>query len=514
MTIPFSCVSMAYETLAVVDIGSNTSRVTVFRMSDDGHYQEVTDSRATLQLLRGLSSDEEKASKAIESLMAALRDFHAVAEGAGAGRTVALATYSVRSYPKAEDLVRRIREEIGIEVQIIDGLREAELAFLGAIYGTDVEDGLLVDFGGGSIELASFRRRALLRTWSLPLGALLLNDRFLTDDPPSKSQVRLLQSHVRETLLKAGIRPLKGRERLVATGGTVRNLAKADRQDRRYSIPQLHGYVLSLRRIQNLSRRLSALRRGEVARFRGLNADRKDSIVGGALALLSLFRVLKAEEAVVSGQGLREGFALSTHMSELPAPRSVREVAIESLAMRFSSWNERAAQRRAALAASLQASLDRAAGPDIQESLLHAAWLVDIGKSIDYGGHFQHSASILLATDLAGFSHRMIALLAAILHAADKRRFDWRDYKPWVSGSDESSLKKAGLILALADEVEKRLPPRGGIPLAFHAKRRTTIGLDLPLPYGGRLATLAERFPDVFGSELRFEQGVLHEPAA
>jgi exopolyphosphatase/guanosine-5'-triphosphate,3'-diphosphate pyrophosphatase len=291
-------------------------------------------------------------------------------------------------------------------------------------------------------------------------------------------------------------------------------LAKVDRQDRRYSIPQLHGYVLSRRRIKDLSRRLSALRRKEVAQFRGLNADRKDSIVGGALGLLSLFRVLKAEEAVVSGQGLREGLALSTHMSVLPAPRSVREVAIESLAMRFSSWDERAAQRRAALAASLQATLDRAAEPDIQEGLLHAAWLVDIGKSIDNVGHFHHSASIVLATDLAGFSHRMIALLAAILHAADRRRFDWREYKPWVSGSDKSSLKKAGLILALADEVEKRLPPRGGIPLAFHDKRRTTIGLYLPLPYGGRLAALAERFSEVFGSELRFEQGDIHEPAA
>jgi exopolyphosphatase/guanosine-5'-triphosphate,3'-diphosphate pyrophosphatase len=236
-----------------------------------------------------------------------------------------------------------------------------------------------------------------------------------------------------------------------------------------------------------------------------LNSDRKDSIAAGALALHSIVRLLEAREVLVSGQGLREGFALSTCLSRLPAPHTVRRVAIESLARRFTTWNLRSAQRRAGLAGMLQSVLDRSAGEDVRECLLHAAWIVDVGKSIDYVGRFQHAASVLLESDLAGFSHRQIALVAGIIGAGDKKKFDWRTYRPLLTSKDEPRLRRAGLILALADEVEKRLPPEQGIPVAFHDHRRATIGLYLPAPFGGRLSTLREKFQAVFGWELRFE---------
>lgn len=496
---------MPDQTLAVIDIGSNTSRVSVFRMNGDGHYETVADSRAALQLLRGLNANGRAESAATSALMAALRDFRSVARGAGADRIVALATYSVRGYARSDELVQRIKDELGIEVQVIDGNQEAELGFLGAVYGTDAEDGIHLDLGGGSLELTRFRKRASVRGWSLPLGALLLNDRFLEGDPPTKSQVEMLQAHVRETLRDAGLRPLKGRERVIAAGGTVRNLAKLDRDEHRYPLPQIHGYTLSRRRIKDLSRRLTPMRRDELAHVRGINSDRKDSIVAGTLALYATLRVLEADEVQVSGQGLREGFSLSTGPKQLPPARSVRRVAVEALARRFATWELRSAQRRGALAAAMQAILDREVSQEMQEALLHAAWIVDIGKSIDYVDRFQHTASVLKTTDLAGFNHRQIALLAATVEAADKRKLDWRSYRPLLSGSDDQLLERTGLILALADEIEKRLPPESGIPVAFHDVHRTFIGVDLPAPYGGRLATLAERFSQVFGWELRFE---------
>jgi exopolyphosphatase/guanosine-5'-triphosphate,3'-diphosphate pyrophosphatase len=496
---------MPARTLAVIDIGSNTSRVTVFRMNG-GHFEAVADSRISLKLLRGLAREGRAEAEARASLLSALKDFKAVAEGAGADRTVALATYGVRSYPKSKELVRQIQQEIGIETKIVDGRREAELGFLGAVYGLDVEDGMLVDLGGGSVELGQFRRRSLVRSWSLPLGALLLNDRFLSNDPPSKPQIDALLEHVEDALRDAGIRPSQGQGDLIATGGTARNLAKIDQLDRHYCIPQAHGYPLSRRRLKGLARRLSGLPRDELDEIPGLNSDRKDSIVAGVLALYTIMRRLKAGEVLVSGQGLREGFAHSTRLTRLPPARSVRQVAIEALAHRFGTWEARAAVRRAGLASSLQAIVDGEADEEIRECLLHAARIVDIGKSIDYVDRFQHTVSILLASDLAGFSHRQIALLAAIIGEAEKGKFDWRVYRPLLAAGDEASLKRAGLILAVADEVEKRLPPDQAVPVATHNARRATIGLYLPTPYGGRMASLAAKFANTFDWELRFEK--------
>jgi exopolyphosphatase/guanosine-5'-triphosphate,3'-diphosphate pyrophosphatase len=476
-------------------------------MNGDGACEAVADSRVSLQLLRGLASEGRAEAEATEALLAALTDFKTVADGAGADRTVALATYSMRGYPKAKELMRRIQKEIGVEAQLVDGRREAELGFFGAVYGLDVEDGMHIDLGGGSVELGQFRRRSLVQSWSLPLGSLLLNDQFLSDDPPSKGQMADLQSHVEGTLRDSGLRASQLEGNLIATGGTVRNLAKLDRLDRRYYIPQVHGYVLSRRRCKALARRLGGLERDRLAEIPGLNADRKDSIVAGALALHAILRRFKVDEVQVSGQGLREGFALATRLTRLPPARSVRKVAIEALARRFASWEARAALRRSGLASSLQAVVDGAASEEMQECLQHAAWIVDIGKSIDYVGRFQHTVSVLLSSEMAGFSHRQLALIAAIIGEADKRKFDWRAYRPLLSSGDESSLKRAGLILALADEVEKRLPPDRAVPVAYHDARRAFLGLYLPTPYGGRLATLAAKFTQAFDWELRFEEG-------
>jgi exopolyphosphatase/guanosine-5'-triphosphate,3'-diphosphate pyrophosphatase len=308
-------------------------------------------------------------------------------------------------------------------------------------------------------------------------------------------------------LRDSGLRASQLEGNLIATGGTVRNLAKLDRLDRRYYIPQVHGYVLSRRRCKALARRLGGLERDRLAEIPGLNADRKDSIVAGALALHAILRRFKVDEVQVSGQGLREGFALATRLTRLPPARSVRKVAIEALARRFASWEARAALRRSGLASSLQAVVDGAASEEMQECLQHAAWIVDIGKSIDYVGRFQHTVSVLLSSEMAGFSHRQLALIAAIIGEADKRKFDWRAYRPLLSSGDESSLKRAGLILALADEVEKRLPPDRAVPVAYHDARRAFLGLYLPTPYGGRLATLAAKFTQAFDWELRFEEG-------
>jgi exopolyphosphatase/guanosine-5'-triphosphate,3'-diphosphate pyrophosphatase len=493
------------DTLAVIDIGSNTSRVTVFSHVADGHYEAIADSRAALRLLRVLSGTKRLDRPAVEPLLAALRDFQTVARGAGAQKTIALAAYTVRNSSVAGELTQLIEQETGIQVEVIDGDREAELGFLGAVYGMDAEDGALLDLGGGSLEVAYFKQRSLTRSWSLPLGALLMNDQFLASDPPTKSEVQSLETYVLEILKQGRIRRLKPTEHLVGTGGTVRNLAKIDRATRRYPIPQLHGYRLPRRGLKDLSRELTATPRAEVGRIAGLNPDRRDSIAAGSVVLHTVLRALKATALEVSGQGLREGYAIASALQRLPSPRAVRKVAIEALAARFSTWDHRAAQRRSALVAALQALLDRESGSEMQEMLVHAAWVLDIGKSVNYVDRFQHTADVLLATNLAGFNHRQIAVLAGAVRAADKRRFDWRSLRPVLSAEDEIPQQRAGLILALADEIEKRLPPDYGIPVVFHDVDQNRLGLDLPAPFGGRLSVLAERFPQVFGWELDFE---------
>src|SRR5436190_1267586 len=81
------------------------------------------------------------------------------------------------------------RAEADVEVAAISGGEEARLSFLGAIYALPVSHGMLIDLGGGSLEVSRFRDRRFLESWTLPLGALRVSDAHLADDPPNPQQI-------------------------------------------------------------------------------------------------------------------------------------------------------------------------------------------------------------------------------------------------------------------------------------------------------------------------------------
>ena len=184
---------------AVVDIGSNSGRMIVFRLREGEHLDVLEDARAPLRLARALRDSNELGADAIDRTVEALRDFVAVAKGAGADRIIAVATSAVRDAADGEELVARANR-LGVPLQTIDGDHEARLGFLGAVHDLPVRSGFTMDIGGGSVELSRFRERHLMRSWSLPLGSLRVSDRFLESDPPSDKEVRALRKAVDEAL--------------------------------------------------------------------------------------------------------------------------------------------------------------------------------------------------------------------------------------------------------------------------------------------------------------------------
>src|SRR6266508_4401642 len=189
--------------VAVIDLGSNSGRVVVYRYQAGGHLQLLAGSRASLRLVRELDERRRLSQPAMDRAWEAILDFRAIAQGAGAER------------------------------------------------GLPVVRGVLFDLGGGSMQVSRFRQRRLTRSVSLPLGSLRLSDAFLKADPPSAREVRRLREHARAALEMAGVGALGKGEQLVGTGGTVRNLAKIDRRGREdYPITRLHGYELGRRRVK------------------------------------------------------------------------------------------------------------------------------------------------------------------------------------------------------------------------------------------------------------------------
>ena len=486
--------------VAVIDIGSNSGRVVVLELDHAGHLRLLSGSRAALRLVHDVDEGHRLSGESMARTIDAVRDFHAIAAGAGAKRIVAVATAAIRDARNGRHFMSRIRRELGLRVDIIDGDAEARFGFEGAVRGLPVSSGLLFDLGGGSMQVSQFQNRRLGSAASLPLGALRLTEAFLESDPPRPRELRRLRDHVWKHLKRSRVARLGRRESLVGTGGTLRNLAKIDRSERRYPITRVHGYVLSLDRLHDVVSQLAATRQKRRDDIAGLSADRADSIVGGAVAIQTFMEHVGASTILVSGQGVREGIALRMLKMAVAATKDVKEASLVSLVSRFDGWKLDAAARRRSVAAALWRVLEPQADPKVTEALDHSARVLDIGRSLDFVARHELVANILLSTELNGFTHEELALVSALVRRAGDRHADTKVFGTLITDTDRAQLHRAAVVLALADEIEARCPHRRPIAVACRVDRKVTISVPLLLSW--RASDLGQRFERAFGKPL------------
>ena len=147
--------SASRRPVAVIDIGSNSGRVVVLELDKAGHLRLLAGSRAPLRLVHDVDRDPSLSEASMARTMEAVRDFHAIAVGAGAKRIVAVATAAMRDASNGHAVPDRIRRELGLRIDIIDGRAEARYGFAGAVRGLAG-----VEMGSGSTwEAAAYRCR-------------------------------------------------------------------------------------------------------------------------------------------------------------------------------------------------------------------------------------------------------------------------------------------------------------------------------------------------------------------
>src|SRR3977135_3953926 len=154
--------------VAAIDIGSTSGRVMVFERDISSHLRLLANSRASLRLVHDVDARGTLSDATMARAAEALRDFQAIATGAGATRIVAVATAAMRDATNGALFVERLQRELGIRIEIIGGLAEARYGFAGAVRGLAVSNGVLFDLGGGSLQITRFASRRLGKGVSLP----------------------------------------------------------------------------------------------------------------------------------------------------------------------------------------------------------------------------------------------------------------------------------------------------------------------------------------------------------
>ncbi len=492
------------DRVAAIDVGSNSVRVAVVELGEDGQLEVIEEARDAPCLIRDVELHGGFTSASIDRVVAALRSFLAIADATGA-RPIAVATSATRDASNAGELIERVRDELGLEVRVIDGEEEARLAFLGAVHSLAADDGFVLDVGGGSLEVVRFEARRAAASWTLPLGAVRLTDRFLKSDRPSASELQAMRKFITTQIKGADLPTLGDGEMLVGTGGTIRTLAKIDRARRPYPLSRLHGYDIErdkLRRIVDMLQSRTLAARRSVS---GLNEDRAETIVAGAHAVQAVVNALHASAVVVSGQGLREGVAIDAGSGVLPSADGLRRAALRAITAKFAPRLDRLVEQRVA---ELEALIDATAFVppiEIAAALEAAARVLDIGRTVDYYRRYRHTETLLLEHGLPGWSHRELALICAIVRQAEREKYDATTYRPLTSSVDMEPIARAAALLAVADEIARRRPPESD-PIVWHIEDDQVVTADeCLLDWPGD--ELRPRFKRVFGLELCFDEG-------
>jgi len=293
--------------IASIDIGTNTVRCLIGEVQD-GVLEPIAIYRDIIRLGEGLKARGELDTAAYGRLTAVLTTYRGHIRESGCRKVRAVGTSALRDADRRGLIRKALNEVLGYPVDVISGEEEARLTSLGVQAGIGLmNDGLLLDIGGGSTELIRVSAGTNIWWTSLPAGVVHLTEELLLDDPPSNSQVETLRARFRD-LLEQEVDD--GGEQMAGTAGTPTTLAAIQLGIDDYDPTLVNGHVLSLDAIQGLVKEFLDRTSGERLAMSGMEKGREDLIVAGSLMVLEVMDRWSYEEMTVSDWGLLEGIVL------------------------------------------------------------------------------------------------------------------------------------------------------------------------------------------------------------
>ncbi|MGH8682374.1 MAG: exopolyphosphatase [Burkholderiales bacterium] len=401
---------MQFDSLAAVDLGSNSFHLQVGRVVDDQIY--LLDSlREPVRLGAGLTRDKRIDRATQLKALEALSRFGERLRGFPPAAVRAVGTNTLRVAKNAAQFIDDARAALGFPIEVVFGREEARLIYLGVSHSLPraPHRRLVVDIGGGSSEFIIGTGHEPEATESLPIGCVSHSLRFFADGRIEKSGMKraeLAASSEIERIVKEYRRT--GWKQAVASSGTARSIA---------AILAETGWAKGTITAEGLDRlRSHFIKAGDVARLAlpGLRADRAAILPGGLAIMIAVFERLGLEEMEVAEGALRQG-VLHDLLGRVQH-HDMRELTVKQFMRRY-HVDATQAERVEALALALYGGLADKRRDGDELLLAWAARLHEIGLSIAHAGHHKHSAYILSNADMPGFSKDEQARLARIVLA-------------------------------------------------------------------------------------------------
>lgn len=419
--------------------------------------KEIENIKISARLQNYINPKQELNHEGMNVLLEALMVFKEIISQHKVSSSITVATAAIRQAKNHDEIKKRIYDEIGFSIKILSGEEEAFYGFLGVIRATDINDGITIDLGGGSIEITQFLNRKMVRFHSFPIGVLTLNQHFVKNKIPTSDEISNIANY-----LESKFQELEWlnncRLPIIGIGGSARNVGEIDQAIKNYPLPSIHRYELNLRDILMVKATLQSLSFQELQKVEGLSKERADIIFPAIEVFQSIYRIVNAPFFQLSEKGIRDGIlfdAIKEHnLSEKDFHQNL-EKNLQEIALEFDIDLEKRVQQfntvRKLFNSLMQTGIVDVDDMDLNELRL-ASCLYNLGEFFEKDSVGPHTFYLISNQSLDGFSHKnkiKIALLASYQSKDSFKNFV-RPFKDWFTKKERQKLRLLGSLLKLA----------------------------------------------------------------
>ena len=301
---------MTSTNLVVIDLGSNSVRMQISQIDDYGGYTVMGYLREYVRLSENMGKEMTLKEEPMNRTIQALKDFKTRYTQYDNVVVKAVATAAVRGAKNQAEFLKRVKDEVGLDLQVISGSTEAYLDYVGVVNTLPVRNGIIMDCGGASTELIWVQNGACKERVSIPIGSVVLSQNYNLADTISASDLYSAMNAAGQKISTVRWLGQVHNLPLIALGGSNRTIAKIHRRevtDEVDELPDIHGMHLPPHYIFNLVGKLIAMNKDERMKIPGLAKNRADVIVGGLIPISLVLRNLQISEVIFSNCGLRDG---------------------------------------------------------------------------------------------------------------------------------------------------------------------------------------------------------------
>ncbi len=492
--------------IGIIDIGSNSIRLVIFRVTPAKNFYVIEDVKESVRLGEGLNQTGKLKPKKIELAYNTLKIFKGICDRNETDEILTFATAAVRNASNSSKLINTLEKDLQMKIRIFSGEEEAYYSLLGAVNSLDIEEGLLIDMGGASTELVWFKNREVYRWTSLNFGSVTLAHITRVKEKLSEASEQKLRDYIRGEYEKLSWLREVGDVPLVGVGGTIRNMAKVHSIMCEYPLNILHDYSLKVGDVNEIFDIVKKKNYASKLELPGLSKSRADIFTGALCAVVELLEFTSIEKVVISGAGIREGVLYEKLNEYGKHVDDVFETSLFDVMEHFSLSNENG-ERVYNLFTNIFESMKPLQGIiEVEDKVIKmSSYLGKVGMNINYYDHPIHSFYMIINSGIKGIKHRKLLTAALIVSQQDRFNDLAKDYSAILSKSDIRVIEKLSVMLRISKifnrvfllDSSKLHVEITDESVIFHIENEDVLDVQI-----SRVLMSGKRFKETFGRQL------------